>query len=262
MFATSSIAWSGALSHAGYENNVARITGNVLDRLSTEVAMAETFVLLHGSWHGGWAWEPTAWCLRELGHEAYAPTYPGHQPGADPAPAIRHQDYVRSVVDFIEGRDLRDVVLVGHSFGGSVVSRVSQEIPERLTRLVFHTAFVVEDGASVNDNFPAGPDRRRSAPRRPSSPDNTVACPWEVFRDLFIQDASPEAARTVWERLVPQPFSPWEEKLDLAEFHRGELPRSFIAVADDLALPPGPGTRTCRRGWAASSSSRWAAATR
>ena len=115
--------------------------------------MAETFVLLHGSWHGGWAWEPAAWCLRELGHEAYAPTYPGHQAGA-PRAGIRHQDYVRSVVGFIEGRDLRDVVLVGHSFGGSVVSRVSQEIPERLARLVFHTAFVVEDGASVNDNFP------------------------------------------------------------------------------------------------------------
>ena len=66
--------------------------------------MAETFVLLHGSWHGGWAWEPTAWCLRELGHEVYAPTYPGHHPGASRA-GIRHHDYVRSVVDFIEGRD-------------------------------------------------------------------------------------------------------------------------------------------------------------
>ena len=199
--------------------------------------MAETFVLLHGSWHGGWAWEPTAWCLRELGHDVYAPTYPGHQPGA-PRAGIRHQDYVRAVVDFIEGRDLRDVVLVGHSFGGSVVSRVSQEIPERLARLVFHTAFVVEDGASVNDNFPQDQTDAFAAAAA-SSPDNTVACQWEVFRDLFIQDASPEAARTVWERLVPQPFSPWAEKLDLAQFHRGELPRSFIAVADDLALPPG-----------------------
>ena len=47
--------------------------------------MPETFVLLHGSWHGGWAWEPTAWCLRELGHTAYAPTYPGHRPGASRA---------------------------------------------------------------------------------------------------------------------------------------------------------------------------------
>ena len=99
--------------------------------------MAETFVLLHGSWHGGWAWEPTAWCLRELGHTVYAPTYPGHWPGVNRA-GITHDDYVRAVTDFIEQRDLRDVVLVGHSFGGSVVSRVSQEIPGRLKRLVFH----------------------------------------------------------------------------------------------------------------------------
>ncbi len=198
---------------------------------------SERFVLLHGSWHGGWAWEPTAWCLRELGHEAYAPTYPGHLPGAARA-GIRHRDYVTAVTEFIEGCDLRDVVLVGHSFGGSVVSRVSQQIPDRLKRLVFHTAFVVEDGGSVNDNFPDD-QTQAFADAAAASPDNTVACPWEVFRDLFMQDAPPEAARSVWERLVPQPFAPWAEKLDLAEFHRGELPRSFIAVADDRAVAPG-----------------------
>jgi pimeloyl-ACP methyl ester carboxylesterase len=198
---------------------------------------SERFVLLHGSWHGGWAWEPTAWCLRELGHEVHTPTYPGHLPGVART-GIRHQHYVSSIVDYIASRDLRDVVLVGHSFGGSVVSRVSQQIPERLRRLVFHTAFVVEDGASVNDNFPAQQIEAFAAAAA-GSPDNTVACPWEVFRDEFMQDAAPEAARSVWERLVPQPFSPWDEKLDLAEFHRGELPRSFIAVSDDRALAPG-----------------------
>jgi pimeloyl-ACP methyl ester carboxylesterase len=199
--------------------------------------MSETFVLLHGSWHGGWAWEPTAWCLRELAHDAYAPTYPGHLPGANRA-GIRHDDYVNAVVRFIEGRDLRDVVLVGHSFGGSVVSRVSQVIPERLRRLVFHTAFVVADGASVNDEFPDDQAALFEAAAR-ESPDRTVACAWEVFRDLFMQDASPEAARSVWERLVPQPFAPWAEKLELTEFYRAELPRSYIAVAGDRALPPG-----------------------
>jgi pimeloyl-ACP methyl ester carboxylesterase len=198
---------------------------------------SERFVLLHGSWHGGWAWEPTVWCLRELGHEAYAPTYPGHLPGAART-GIRHRDYVTAVTAFIEGSDLRDVVMVGHSFGGSVVSRVSQQIPDRLKRLVFHTAFVVEDGGSVNDNFPDD-QTQAFADAAAASPDNTVACPWEVFRDLFMQDAPPQAARSVWERLVPQPFAPWAEKLDLAEFHRGELPRSFIAVADDRAVAPG-----------------------
>jgi pimeloyl-ACP methyl ester carboxylesterase len=199
--------------------------------------MGDAFVLLHGSWHGGWAWEPTAWCLRELGHTAYTPTYPGHFPGASRR-GIRHDDYVSAVVRFIEQRDLRDVVLVGHSFGGSVVSRVSQSIPERLRRLIFHTAFVVEDGSSVNDNI-ATDQTTLFAQSAAASPDNTVECPWEVFRDLFIQDASPEDARSVWERLVPQPFEPWDAKLDLAEFYRQGLPKSFIAVEDDHALPEG-----------------------
>ncbi len=194
-------------------------------------------MLLHGSWHGGWAWEPVAWCLRELGHEAHTPTYPGHRPG-DNRSGIRHDDYVSAVTSYIEAGDLRDVVLVGHSFGGSVVSRASQVVAERLKRLVFHTAFVVQHGASVNDNFPADQTEAFAAAAA-ASPDDTVACPWEVFRDLFIQDAAPDVARSVWERLVPQPFAPWDEKLDLAEFHRGELPRSYIAVSDDRALPPG-----------------------
>ena len=199
--------------------------------------MSETFVLLHGSWHGGWAWEPTAWCLRELGHIAYAPTYPGHWLGAVRT-GISHDDYVSAVRSFIEGRDLRDVVLVGHSFGGSVVSRVSQLIPERLKRLVFHTAFVVENGGSVNDNI-AAEQTALFAQSASASPDNTVECPWEVFRDLFMQDAAPEDARSVWERLVPQPFQPWDATLDLAEFYRAGLAKSYIAVRDDRALPEG-----------------------
>ena len=162
---------------------------------------------------------------------------PGDRPG-DNRSGIRHDDYVSAVTSYIEAGDLRDVVLVGHSFGGSVVSRASQVVAERLKRLVFHTAFVVQHGASVNDNFPADQTEAFAAAAA-ASPDDTVACPWEVFRDLFIQDAAPDVARSVWERLVPQPFAPWDEKLDLAEFHRGELPRSYIAVSDDRALPPG-----------------------
>src|SRR5258708_4682741 len=133
--------------------------------------MDETFVLLHGSWHGGWAWEPTAWCLRELGHTVYTPTYPGHWPGVNRA-GVTHDDYVAAVTGFIGRRDLRDVILVGHSFGGSVVSRVSQKIPGRLKRLVFHTAFVVNDGTSVNHHLP--PHHADSfAEPAPASPHNT-----------------------------------------------------------------------------------------
>ena len=66
-----------------------------------------------------------------------------------------------------------------------------------------------------------------------------MACDWEVFRDLFIQDARPQDARSVWERLVPQPFQPWAAKLDLAGFYWAGLPKSYIVVADDRALTEG-----------------------
>jgi pimeloyl-ACP methyl ester carboxylesterase len=199
--------------------------------------MSETFVLLHGSWHGGWAWEPTAWCLRELGHVVYTPTYPGHLHAVQRR-GIRHEDYVSHVVRFIERNDLRNVVLVGHSFGGSVVSPASQSIPDRIKRLVFHTAFVLEDGTSVNDNLPSDEVALLSQAAA-SSPDGTIECPWPLFRDRFIQDASPQDAWSVWERLVPQPYGPYSEKLDLKKFYQQELPRSYIAVTDDYVLPAG-----------------------
>src|SRR5207244_12157641 len=71
------------------------------------------------------------------------------------------------------------------------------------------------------------------------SPDGTVACPWEIFRDYFMQDAAPEAARSVWERLCPQPYQTWTDPLDLTQFFELDTPRSYVACRDDLALPPG-----------------------
>jgi pimeloyl-ACP methyl ester carboxylesterase len=115
--------------------------------------MEKTFVLIHGSWHGGWAWQGVIRHLEEKGHRVYAPTLAGHGPAAERA-GITHADCVNSVVDIIKKHDLREVVLVGHSFGGSVISRVVEYVPDRIERLIFLDAFVLEDGQSVYDNLP------------------------------------------------------------------------------------------------------------
>lgn len=73
----------------------------------------------------------------------------------------------------------------------------------------------------------------------PTPPPTPVTGPGPPAPASGTQDASAEDARSVWERLVPQPFQPWDARLDLAEFHRGGLPRSYIAVSDDRALPAG-----------------------
>ncbi len=199
--------------------------------------MSKTFVLIHGTWHGGWAWQGVIRHLEARGHRAYAPTLAGHGPG-DERIGITHQDCVDSVVSYIRQHDLQDVILVGHSFGGTVISKVAEYVPSRIKRLIFVDAFVLEDGQSVYDNLPSFLiellDRLAQA-----SSDNTTLLPWEVWRDHFIQDASEEVAQVLWEQLAPSPNQPNVEKLDLKTFYSLDIPKGYIASRQDLTLPPG-----------------------
>jgi pimeloyl-ACP methyl ester carboxylesterase len=199
--------------------------------------LAERFVLVHGSFHGGWAWEAVSERLEAAGHSTLAPSHVGP----------RHADCVDAVATAIEDAGLTDVTLVGHSFGGSVIAKVAERMPERLSRLIFFTAFVLVSGESIVDRLPAEQVADFDASARASA-DNTVTCPFEVFRDFFIQDADEAFARDVWSRLRPQPYATWTDKLDLGRFYALDIPRAYIACRDDRALDPG--------GWHPTMSSR------
>jgi len=199
--------------------------------------MSKTFVLIHGTWHGGWAWQGVIRHLEAQGHHAYAPTLIGHSP-ADERVGITHSDCVDSVVSYIRRHDLQDVILVGHSFGGTVISKVAEYLPSRIKRLIFANAFVLEDGQSVYDNLP-GFFIELLDQLTQASPDNTSMIPWEIWRDHFIQDASQEVARVLWEQLAPSPNQPNMDKLDLKTFYSLNIPKSYISYRQDIALPPG-----------------------
>ena len=100
-----------------------------------------TFVLVHGGCHDGSAWDGVIRRLNELGHKAFGPTVAGH--GIDARKAVSHAESTRSIVDFIVDNGLTDIVLVGHSYGGTIISKVAEEIPESIRRLVFHSAFLI-----------------------------------------------------------------------------------------------------------------------
>jgi pimeloyl-ACP methyl ester carboxylesterase len=111
-----------------------------------------TFVLVHGSWHNGSAWRATVRHLESKGHTVVAPTHAGHGKNADRR--VNHAQCTMSLTDYVVARDLRDIVLVGHSFAGTVIAKVAEAVPDRIRRLVFWNAFALQDGHSLNDEIP------------------------------------------------------------------------------------------------------------
>jgi len=208
--------------------------------------MSKTFVLIHGTWHGGWAWKEDIGHLSAKGHRAYAPTLAGHGPGANRV-GITHRDCVTSVVTYIEEHQLEDVVLVGHSFGGTVVQKVVEELPGRIARTVFLDALILKDNQCVFELLPdvfleALKPKNGSHSAAASSDDtmHTLApAPWETWRDNFMRDAVEEHAWLMWEQLTPEPAQVNLDALDLKRFYALGVPKSYIFCRQDRAMPPG-----------------------
>jgi pimeloyl-ACP methyl ester carboxylesterase len=143
-----------------------------------ELRMSETFVLITGAWHGGWAWRPVAEHLRAAGHRVLTPTLPGLHDGDDPT-GYHLSDVVDAVVELVEREELRDVTLVGHSWGGYPVTGAAPRLVGRLRKVVYWSAFVPAAGKSLFDEVPP-PSQELFGGLAAASGNNSVALPLDV----------------------------------------------------------------------------------
>jgi pimeloyl-ACP methyl ester carboxylesterase len=110
----------------------------------------KTFVLVHGAWHGGWCWRRVADMLQDAGQDVYTPTLTGLGERSHLLnPKINLATHVADVVNVLKWEDLKDIVLVGHSYGGFVISGVAEEMHRSISSLVFLDAFVPQNGESI-----------------------------------------------------------------------------------------------------------------
>jgi pimeloyl-ACP methyl ester carboxylesterase len=194
------------------------------------------FVLVHGGWQGGWTWDQLSFVLGSRGHEVFAPTLRGLEERDTDRAGLTLTDMANGIVHDIEERDLRDVVLVGHSAGGPVVQFVADRLPERVRRIVFISAFVLEDGESINDIRPAQTvDAARAQAEQ--SADYTVPMDPDAWASRFMQDATAEQLATAIARLVPSPFGWFDQRIDLPRFFDLQLPASYIFLRHDVSAP-------------------------
>ncbi|WP_084134594.1 alpha/beta hydrolase [Paenibacillus harenae] len=195
-----------------------------------------SFVLVHGAWADASFWDEIADELRKMGHIVYIPEYPGH--GADPNKAVTHAMLTNALTDYIRMRNLYDIVLVGHCFGGSLIQKAAELVPDRIKRLVFLNAFVLKDGQSVADEF-APASLRLFKQLRESSVDDTIMLPFTLFRESFVNLASLGLAEQLYNNITPEPARPAYEKLDLKAFYSLDIPKSYVYLTEDNVLPFG-----------------------
>jgi pimeloyl-ACP methyl ester carboxylesterase len=114
-----------------------------------------TYVLVGGAWLGGWCWQRVARQLRDNGHDAYPATLTGLGERVHLAsPQVDLETHITDVVKLIEFEDLNEVVLLGHSYAGLVVTGVADRIPERISELVYLDTAPLPDGAVLLETFP------------------------------------------------------------------------------------------------------------
>ena len=197
--------------------------------------MSDTYVLVHGAWHTGAELEATAAHLREAGHTVHCPTLAGNREGDDRS-RIGLADAIESLVQFIESKDLREVRLVGHSYGGMVISGASQQVAARLRRLVYVNAFVPLPGQCLNDLVP--PHYVQLFDALAGANDNAVMLPFPIWREVFINDADIELATSAYARLNPHPYRTFTDKIALAQPMDGlQVGKSYLNCQQDTAMP-------------------------
>ena len=189
-----------------------------------------TFVLVHGGWHGAWCWRRVTPLLRAAGHEVLTPELTGL--GARAHLASREVDvslHVRDVASVLEMEDVRDVVLVGHSYAGVVIAGVAEVASDRVAQLVYLDAFVPEEGKALLDLVP--PERRAvfESAAREHGDGWLVPLPWEqALAGWAVTD--PDDVRWMLPRLTPQPLATFLEPAgSLAVAQR--LPRTYVHCA-------------------------------
>ena len=117
------------------------------NKCGSAATQAATFVLVHGTWHGGWVWQDVANRLRTMGHRVYTPTCTGcgerlHLTG----PEVGLNTHITDIAQVLEFEDLNQVILVGHSFSGITITGVADRCRERIDRIVFFDALVPREG--------------------------------------------------------------------------------------------------------------------
>jgi len=193
----------------------------------------ETFILVHGAWHGGWCWYKVIPLLEKEGHRVEALDMPGHGRDKTPISEITFESYVQSVCGIIDAQS-EPVILVGHSWGGHIITQVAEYRPEKVKLLVYLTAFLVASGEPL---LQLGKESILMPNVIVSEDQSCTTVRADAVKEVFYHDCSDEDVALAKLLLVPQArVSP--ALSNITEHNFGRIPRVYIECLQDVAITP------------------------
>jgi pimeloyl-ACP methyl ester carboxylesterase len=197
----------------------------------------KTFLLVHGTGHGGWCWTPVARLLRQMGHTVYAPSLTGCGDRYHlRSPQIGLETHIEDLTSLIDVEDLQKVVMVGHSYGGYPMTGACDRRRERIAHAVYMDAPAPRDG----DYNAKGLGAEGMARMREQLIDGYLMSSNApaVLAGLGIPAENTELTAWVAKRLRPHPFRTWTDPIRLAHGGSDGLPRSYVFGAAASPMSP------------------------
>jgi len=194
----------------------------------------DCYVLVHGAWHTGELLADVAKTIKAEGHSVHTPTLFGNNKGD--SKSIGLDEAIDSLVSFIENNDIQNCILVGHSYGGMVITGAFDKLGTgRVKRLVYWNAFVPNPGEALNDMVPP---HYVGLFDSTAAKDGSVLLPFPIWREAFINDADIKLAESSYAKLNPHPYKTFTDPIKLSKAPAEmEVGKSYLVCREDIALP-------------------------
>ncbi|MGC4064507.1 MAG: alpha/beta fold hydrolase [Polyangiaceae bacterium] len=200
-------------------------------------ARSRNVILIHGAWHGGWSWHTTATLLESAGYDVQAPDLPGHGIDMTPPTSVTMNSYVDAITNLIDASPT-PVVLVAHSMGGVVASAVAEARPEKVEKVIYLAAFVVQNGQSMFDWASRDVTAQVLANLLPNPSAGIIDINRDDIEDVFYGDCRPDQVTLASMLLRPNPIAPIVTPVALTPGRYGKVAKYYIKTSKDHSVSP------------------------
>lgn len=193
-----------------------------------------TIVIVHGAWSKAADWENVSNALKSKDHEVLIVNLPGHGDDKTPVNTITMQTYVDAVKKVIGTK--KNIILVGHSFGGIVISQVAEELPKQIQKLIYIAAYIPKDGESLLSIAQADSQSRIGQYLKVNEKEGTVVIAKEGVIEVFAADAPKHIGDYIASTIQPEPLLPLTTPVILSSTQFGKVKKAALLTTEDNTI--------------------------